>query len=67
MLLTVKQAADAKDVSVARILQLISAGILPAEKFGSVWSINQADLEKLEWNRKPGPKGPRKKTGGFDL
>ncbi|HEX8632588.1 MAG TPA: helix-turn-helix domain-containing protein [Pyrinomonadaceae bacterium] len=51
--LTTQEAAKRLDISAIRVRQLISAGRLPAEKFGRDYMIKEEDLE-LVADRKPG-------------
>jgi excisionase family DNA binding protein len=51
--LTTKQVAQLLGVSTRRVLQLIHAGRLPAEKHGRDWAIRASDLELVKV-RKPG-------------
>ena len=60
-MLTVKQAADHLGVSQARIRKMIVDGVLPAEKFGSNWSIPDTSvIRRVSSN--PGRGRPKKKT-----
>lgn len=45
--LTVQQACDALGVSEGYIRRLLGRGDLAGSKFGSQWSINASDIEKL--------------------
>lgn len=54
--LTTQEAADILEVSRSRVIALIRAGRLPAEKFGSQWAIKEEDLDLVK-DRKPGPAG----------
>ncbi|HYP02865.1 MAG TPA: helix-turn-helix domain-containing protein [Pyrinomonadaceae bacterium] len=51
--LTTQEAAERLGISAIRVRQLISAGRLPAEKFGRDYMIKEEDLE-LVADRKPG-------------
>jgi excisionase family DNA binding protein len=51
--LTTKQTADILGITPRRVLALIHAGRLPAEKHGRDWAIKPEDL-KLVKERKPG-------------
>ena len=66
-LLTTAQAAAALGVTRPRVIQLINAGRLPAEKVGMQFLIKPADLEKVK-DRKPGRPAtsdkPRRKRKG---
>lgn len=46
-MLTIRQAAAALGISGPRVQQLITAGRLPAVKFGNAWAVDPADLEKV--------------------
>lgn len=50
--LTAKQAAEKLGVNDSRVRQLIQSKKLPAEKYGNLWLINEADLELVK-DRKP--------------
>ena len=52
-LLTARDAADRLQITVWRVYQLIKAGRLPVERFGSQYVIKEADLRLVE-DRKPG-------------
>lgn len=52
-LVTVKDAAEALQVTIGRIHQLIKAGRLPAVKLGFQYVIKKSDLLKIQ-DRKPG-------------
>jgi len=52
-LLTTQQAADKLGVHRSRVHALIKTGRLPAQKFGNVYMIREADLKLVE-SRKPG-------------
>jgi excisionase family DNA binding protein len=56
--LTAVQVADQLGISKSRVIALIRAGRLPAQKIGVQWLINRADLHKVRV-RKPGR--PKKK------
>lgn len=61
MMLTTTQAASILGVSPRRVLALIEAGRLPAQKVGRDWIIQEADLEAVKERRQGWPKGkPRK-------
>ena len=65
--ITTAQAAERLGVTKPRVIQLINAGRLPAEKVGIQFLIKPADLEKVK-DRKPGrpPSAdkPRRRRGG---
>ena len=52
-LITSKEASEELGVSVRRVLALIKAGRLPAQKLGRDWIIKLDDLDKVRV-RKPG-------------
>ena len=52
-MLTVTEAASRLGVSRRRVIAMIEAGQLPAEKFANVYAINESDLA-LVADRKPG-------------
>ena len=57
--LTTRQTARILGVNTARIRQLIDSGDLEANKFGHVWSIKRASVERLlAWRLKA--KKPRR-------
>ncbi len=61
--LTVRQAADSLGLSRSRVQALIQSGRLPAQKIGTQYVIQRADLAKVR-DRKPGrPVGWRKGKG----
>jgi excisionase family DNA binding protein len=53
---TVADAAKALGVTPRQVRNLITGGILPAEKIGRDYIINRADLANVPKDRKPGPK-----------
>lgn len=53
-LLTVLEAAKELNVSARRVHQLIEEKRLPAEKFGSVYSIKRVDLELVRERKRTG-------------
>jgi excisionase family DNA binding protein len=60
-LLTTAQAAERLGVSPRRVVALITAGRLPAAKFGRDWVIREADLAAVQRLPQGWPKGrPRK-------
>jgi excisionase family DNA binding protein len=61
---TTEAAAELKLTS-RQVLNLITDGILPAQRIGRDFLIRRADLGKVPKGRKPGPK-PKKKSGGAD-
>jgi len=54
-MLTTKEAAEKLDLSPGRIHQLIKSGHIKATKKGRMYIIQENDLNKASWNRKPGP------------
>ena len=63
--LTVTEASVRLGISSRRVLALIAAGRLPAEKLGPIYTIKESDLKLVE-DRKPGrpPKQASKKAKG---
>jgi excisionase family DNA binding protein len=53
IMLTTQEAAERLGITSIRVRQLISAGRLPAEKFGRDYMIKEGDLKLVE-DRKPG-------------
>jgi excisionase family DNA binding protein len=53
ILLTTKEAAERLGVTPVRVCAMITAGRLPAERFGRAYMIKEKDL-KLVADRKPG-------------
>jgi excisionase family DNA binding protein len=64
IVLTALEAAARLGVSKRRVIALIEAGRLPAERFGNAYVIKESDLKLVE-DRKPGrpPKQASKKRG----
>ena len=61
--LTTDQAGEILGVSGRRVRALITAGRLPAHKFGKAWMIDKKDLQKVAV-RKPGrPPGEERSSG----
>lgn len=52
-LLTTKEVAGRLGLSIRRVQAMISAGRLPASRFGRDYLVNEKDLKLVE-NRKPG-------------
>lgn len=52
-LITTKDAKEELGISQARVIALIRAGRLPAEKVGGIWLIKEDDLGLVK-DRKPG-------------
>ena len=61
-ILSVKQAAEVLGVSDRRVIALIAAKRLPAQRLGREWIIRSKDLELVK-DRKPG-RPPKTKKGG---
>lgn len=60
-LLTTKETAERLGVTIRRVNDLITAGRLPATRFGRAYMIKESDLKLVE-NRQPGrPLGTTKK------
>ncbi|MDQ3131098.1 MAG: helix-turn-helix domain-containing protein [Acidobacteriota bacterium] len=59
-LLSIKEAAEKLGVSARRVNQLIDEKKLPAQKIGSQYVIDEADLEKVTIHGKAGR--PKKET-----
>lgn len=55
-MLTIKEAAAIKGLHPSRITQLVNQQIIPAVKQGNKWMIKREDLDKAQWDTKPGPK-----------
>ncbi len=53
-LLSVKEVAEKRGVTIGRIHQLIKAGTLPAEKYGNQYLIKTKDADALTIHGKPG-------------
>lgn len=60
-LMSIKQVADAKGITVGRVYQLINEGNLKAEKVGSVYLIRRTDADALTIHGKPG-RPPKEKA-----
>jgi excisionase family DNA binding protein len=61
--LTTPQAAERTGFSKTYLTQLLRKGVLEGFRLGRDWLIYADSLERfLATERKPGPKGPRKKT-----
>jgi excisionase family DNA binding protein len=59
MMLTTEQVAQRLGVHRTRVHQLIMAGRLPAQRFGRVWQVDEAAVERFaRQDRQPGR--PRK-------
>ncbi len=53
-LMSIKEVAEAKKITVGRIYQLIKEGGLPAQKIGSHYVIAKSDCDALTIHGKPG-------------
>lgn len=53
-LMSIKEVAEAKDITVGRVYQLIDEGVLPAQKIGSQYVITKAECDALIVHGKPG-------------
>lgn len=58
-LLTVKQTAERLGVNRQRVLQLISANRLPAQKIGSYYTIFESDVEALNRQERKAGRPPK--------
>jgi excisionase family DNA binding protein len=61
-MITTAQAAVILNISRSRILKLIAAGRLPAQKFGRDWLIAFADLDLVKVRCPGRPRDQRKPT-----
>ena len=61
--ISTNEAADVLGITRQRVLQLITSGRLPAEKFANVYMIRRADLRQVE-ERTPGRPPKAAKKGG---
>lgn len=61
--ISTNEAANVLGITRQRVLQLITAGRLPAEKFANVYMIRRADLRQVE-ERIPGRPPKVSKKGG---
>lgn len=57
-MITTNQAAEALQISRSRVLKLIEAGRLPAEKLGRDWLIRLDDLELVKVRLPGRPRRP---------
>jgi excisionase family DNA binding protein len=64
--LTTQQAADKLGVHRSRIHALIQAGRLPAQKFGNVYMIKEADLKLVEERKTGRPPKAKAETSSKD-
>ncbi len=53
-LMSIKEAAEAKKITVGRVYQLINEGRLPAQKIGTHFVISKADCDALVIHGKAG-------------
>ena len=60
-LMSIKEVAEAKKITVGRVYQLINEGSLPAQKIGSHLLIAKSDCDALVIHGKPGR--PQKNNG----
>ena len=60
-MLNVADASELLGVLPRQVRNLITNGVLPAEKVGRDYVIRRADLAKVPKDRKPGPKGKKGK------
>ncbi len=60
-LMSIKEVAEAKNITVGRVYQLINDGSLKADKIGSHYVIRKSDCDSLVIYGKPGR--PQKNTG----
>ena len=69
MPMSVREAALQLDISERRILQLIGAGTLSADRFGSVWMISAEDVARTRGHRRlrGRPLGPLRAWGLLDI
>lgn len=60
--MTVKEAALALGVSVARVRQLIASGLVRTKRFGKVHMVYPSSVQTAMTRRRPGwPKGKKRK------
>lgn len=60
-MITTSQAAAHLGITPRRVLALIKAGRLPAQKFGRDWMIDPKDLDKVKERKQGRPKKERQK------
>ncbi len=63
-LMSIKEVAEAKKITVGRVYQLINEGILSAQKIGTHFVIAKSDCDALVIHGKPGR--PAKKEAAKD-
>ncbi len=63
-LMSIKEVAEAKKITVGRIYQMINDGILSAQKIGNQYVIAKSDADALMIHGKPGrpPKAKSEKS-----
>lgn len=59
--MSIKEVAEAKNITVGRVYQLINEGTLPAQKVGTHYIIEKADVDALVIHGKPG-RPPKEKV-----
>jgi excisionase family DNA binding protein len=62
-MISTQQAADKLGVTRRRVLAMIAAKQIPADRFGNAWMIDEKNL-KLVADRKPGRPSARRKLRG---
>jgi excisionase family DNA binding protein len=55
------EAARRLGITTGRVRTIIASGILPAQKFGRDWAIDEADVEKLAKSERKAGRPPKKK------
>ncbi len=60
-LMSIKEFAEAKKITVGRVYQLINEGTLPAQKIGNHYVIERSDCDALVIHGKPGRPPKEKK------
>jgi len=67
--MSVREAAERLDVSERRVLQLIAAGVISAERFGAAWMVSGEDVARVQGHRRPSgrPLGPKRAWAILDL
>ncbi len=63
-LMSIKEVAEAKKITVGRVYQLINEGSLPAQKIGTHFVIAKSDCDALTIHGKPGR--PSKKESALE-
>ncbi len=59
-LMSIKEVAEAKKITVGRVYQMINDGILSAQKIGNQYVVAKSDADALTIHGKPGR--PRKES-----